>query len=250
MVKPKIEGGELVLSNGVPVFVHDDGKEEPVNVAAVMAALNRAKAEAKERREQLDALSTKLKAFEDLDPDEARSALSKVKSIDAKRLIDSGEAEKAWAGERKLFTDKLSAAEKRAQEAEQRLHRELVSGGISRSTFVKESLVVPPDFVEAVFGKHAKIEDGRPVWVDTDGSVIFDPATGKAADADYAIRHLVSQRPDKDHLFRATQKSGSGAQPGAPGKDPSAKTIPRAEFDRKTPVERREILSSGVVPVD
>ncbi len=250
-MKLKIDGnGNAVLVDGMPVYVHDDGSEKPLDAVAMTTALRKANAEAKERREAVTSLQDKLKAFEDLDPEEARAALTKVRNIDAKKLIDAGEVDKVREAIAKSFGEKLTAAEKRAQELEAQLHGELIGGGFARSKFVGERLTLPADLAQAAFGRHFRVENGRVVATDANGAPILSRTTGQPAEFDEALESLVSQYPHRDSILKATQKNGSGAAPGATGGAAGVKTIPRAEFDQKTPVERRQILSSGVVPVD
>lgn len=249
-VKLKIDGnGNAVLIDGMPVYVHDDGSEKPLDAAAMAGALKKANAEAKERRESLSSLQEKLKAFEDLDPEEARAALTKVRNIDAKKLIDAGEVDKVREAIAKSFGEKLTAAEKRAQDLEAQLHGELIGGGFARSKFVGEKLTLPPDLAQAAFGRHFAIENGRVVAKDASGVPILSRTTGQPADFDEALETLVSQYPHRESILRATQKGGSGAQPGTGGA--AGKPVyTRKQFDAMDANQRREAALSGATFTD
>src|SRR5674476_814050 len=91
------DAGAVVLADGKPVYVHDDGKELPFD-AATVATIARLNAEAKGHREGKERAETALKAFEGLeDPVAARKALETVKNFKDKQLVDAGEVERVKA---------------------------------------------------------------------------------------------------------------------------------------------------------
>ena len=250
-MKLKIDSnGNAVIEDGKPVYVHDDGTEAPIDAAAMAAALKRANGEAKERREALRSLEDRLKAFEDLDPEEARTALTKVRNIDAKKLIDAGEVDRVREAIAKSFGEKLTAAEKRAQELEAQLHGELIGGGFARSKYVGERLTLPPDLVQSAFGRHFRVESGKVVAYDKDGAPILSRSTGQPADFDEALETLVSQYPHKDSILRATQRSGSGGKPGTEGKPAQQRTMTRAQFDAADHATRAAFAKEGGSVID
>lgn len=241
--------GNAVLQDGKPVYQADDGKELALDAAELYGQVKRLTGENRDHREARKAAEDKLAGFAGIDdPKAAREALETVKSLEGKTKAD---VEKVRAEVSKSYEAKLAEMRGKLQATETTLHRELIGGGVARSKFVAEKSALPADLLLPIVGQHLAVENGQVVAKRADGSVIYSRTNPSSpAGLDEALETLVSESPHRDHILKATQKSGSGAQPGAPGKDPSAKTIPRAEFDRKTPVERREILSSGVVPVD
>ena len=92
------ENGNVVVQDGKPVYVYDDGKEVAYDVPAAVAKIGSLNAEAKQHREAKEAAEAKLKAFDGIENAEAaKKALETVKNLDDKKLIDAGEAEKVKA---------------------------------------------------------------------------------------------------------------------------------------------------------
>ena len=216
LVKLKLdENGHAVLQDGHPVYIHDDGKEAPFDAAAAAAAIRTRNAEAKQHRERAEAAESALKAFEGIDPAEAGKALKVVASLDAKKLVDAGDAEKAMQKALEPLKKQLQEVETAKQSLEQQLYGEIVGGAFARSKFIGERMVLPPDLAQAAFGKHFKVEAGKLVAVDAEGSPIYSRSNpGKPAEFDEALESLVSAYPNRDAILRPTQGSGSGAPAG------------------------------------
>jgi len=98
-VKLKLDdAGAVVLADGKPIYIHDDGKELPFDAAATISTISRLNGEAKGHREAKERAESALKAFEGLDdPVAARKAVEIVANLDAKKLVDAGEIEKVKA---------------------------------------------------------------------------------------------------------------------------------------------------------
>ena len=58
------ENGNVVVQDGKPVYVYDDGKEVAYDVPAAVAKISSLNAEAKQHREAKEAAEAKLKAFD------------------------------------------------------------------------------------------------------------------------------------------------------------------------------------------
>ena len=75
------ENGHVVVSDGKPVYVHDDGKEIPFDAPAAMQKISGLNAEANQHREAKEAAEAKLKAFDGIeDASAALKALETVKN--------------------------------------------------------------------------------------------------------------------------------------------------------------------------
>lgn len=234
------EKGAVVVQDGKPVYVKDDGTEIAFDVTGTTATISRLNAEAKTHRERAEAAEGKLKGFEGIDDaDAAKKALGIVANLDAKKLIDAGEVEKVKGEMSKAFQTQLEQANGKAQSLEQQLYAEKVGGAFSRSKFIAEKLAIPADLVEARFGKAFAIEDGKIVAKDGNGNKLYSSANpGELAGFDEALHMLVQQYPNRDQILKASGASGGGAgsssTPGAGGK----KTITRAAFQAMSPVEQ------------
>jgi hypothetical protein len=216
------DAGHVVLSEGKPVVIHDDGKEIAFDIAGTVQTISRLNAEAKSHRERAEAAEARYKPFEGIeDAAAARKALDTVKSLEQKKLIDAGEVELVKAEITKALQSQIEQATGRAQQLEQQLYAEKIGGAFARSPLIvgdKAKLAIPADMVQARFGNSFKIEDGKVVAYDNSGNKIFSRSRpGEIADFDEALDVLVDMYPHKDHILRSSGATGSGAGPAAGG---------------------------------
>lgn len=244
--------GNAVLQDGHPVYIHEDGVERPFDAAATAAAIKARNAEAKAHRERAEAAEAKVKAFEGLDPEAARKALETVSNLDNKKLIDAGEVERVKESITKGFNEKLTAAEKRAQEAEDRYAGEKVATAFLGSKFLTEKTVLPADVAQAYFSKRVKVDPttGRVRVLDSDGNPLLSKANpGAEPTFDEAMEILVTSHPQRDSILRGTNGSGSGAPSGG-GQGSGAKSLTRAQFEQLDPQGRVSAMKEGVRVTD
>ena len=211
--------GHVVVQDGKPVYVTDDGQEVAFDAVETTAAIKRLNGEAKGHRERAEAAEKALKAFEGIDPEAAAKALDTVTKLDQKKLIDAGEVDKVRAEITKNWESKLSEAEKAKQALERQLHNELIGGNFARSKVIAEKLAIPADLVRAAFGSAFKVENGRVVAYDKNGQAIYSKANpSEPAGFDEALLSLVDAYPNKEHILKGSGASGSGAGSSSAGK--------------------------------
>lgn len=221
--------GNVVLQDGKPVYVKDDGTEIAFDAAGTVQTIARLNGEAKGHRERAEAAEGKLKSFEGIeDPKQALEALNTVKNLDAKKLVDAGEIEKVRTEISKAFQTQLDAANGKVAAFEKELYKEKVGGAFARSPLIvgdKATLAIPPDLVEAKFGSNFSIEDGKIVAKDVHGNKIYSQTNpGELAGFDEALGILVNNYQHKDQILKSTGASGSGGKPGSGGSgSPSTK---------------------------
>lgn len=221
--------GNVVLQDGKPVYVKDDGTEIAFDAAGTVQTIARLNGEAKGHRERAEAAEGKLKLFEGIeDPKQALEALNTVKNLDAKKLVDAGEIEKVRTEISKAFQTQLDAANGKVAAFEKELYKEKVGGAFARSPLIvgdKATLAIPPDLVEAKFGSNFAIEDGKIVAKDAHGNKIYSQTNpGELAGFDEALSILVNNYQHKDQILKSTGASGSGGKPGSGGSgSPSTK---------------------------
>lgn len=210
------ENGHVVVQDGKPVYVHDDGKEVPFDAAQTVATISRLNGEAKTHREAKEQLETKLKGFEGIeDPAAAKKALETLKNFDDKKLVDAGEVEKVKAEAIKAIEDKYAPIVQERDAFQAQLHNELIGGGFARSKFIQDNIAVPTDMIQATFGKNFQIENGKVVAVGADGQKIYSRTRpGEVADFDEALETLVGGYQHKDSILKGGQGSGGGFQGG------------------------------------
>lgn len=247
------EAGHAVLAEGKPVYIHDDGKEVPFDVAGTVATIARLNGEAKGHRERAEAAEKTLKSFEGIDdPAAALKALGIVKNLDDKKLVDAGEVEKVREEAIKAVEEKYKPHVEKASKLEQQLYAEMIGGRFARSKLIADKLAVPADIVQARFGDSFRIEDGKVVAFDADGNKLYSRANpGAVADFDEALELIIDRYPYKDHLLKASGASGSGAQGGGSGNGAGGKKQwTRDQFDSASQGERMAFAKEGGKVVD
>jgi hypothetical protein len=252
-MKLKIDDkGAVVVQDGKPVYVHDDGKEVPFDAAGALSTIGRLNGEAKSHREGREAAEGRLKSFDGIDPEQARTALQTVAGMDAKKLIDAGEATRVRDEAIKATEDKYRPLQKKVDALEGELRGEKIGGSFARSKFISEKLTITPDLVQARFGDRFKLEDGKVVAYDSSGNKIYSRTRpGETAEFDEAIETIVDQYPYRDNILRAPGASGSGARgSGSQGSGGGARTMPRSHFETLNQMQRAAALKDGTVLIE
>ncbi|OOF56148.1 hypothetical protein BKK56_03965 [Rodentibacter genomosp. 2] len=225
------ENGNVVVQDGKPVYVYDDGKEVAYDVPAAVAKITSLNAEAKNHRERAEKAEADLKVFDGIDVNAAKKALDTVKNLDDKKLIDAGEAERVKAEVIKTYDEKLAEANGRADKLEQALYGEIVGGAFARSKFITDKTTLPPDVAQAYFGKHFSVKDGKIEAKDNSGNPIYSrERAGELANFDEAMEMLINTYPNKDTILRSNGSSGSGAQ-GTPSQNGAPKSLSECKTD-------------------
>lgn len=251
--------GAVVVRNGAPVYVKDDGREIEFDGAKAFEKIGQLTGENTTFRRKFEEAETKLKSFEDLDPEVARKALQTVKNIDDKKLVDAGKVEEVRAAAVQAYEDKLQAASKshatqlqeltaKLEKATGELFSEKIGGSFTRSKLIQERFAVPADLVQAKFGSAFKVEDGRIVAYDSSGNKIYSPSrAGELADFDEALDVLVSQYPHKEHILKGSGASGGGANGGGAA---GGNSMTREQFSAMKPADRAAAMAKKVQVVD
>jgi len=240
------ENGHVVVSDGKPVYVHDDGKEVAFDAVGTVATISRLNGEAKSHRERAEAAESSLKAFEGIaDPKAALQAIETIKNLDAKKLVDAGEVDKVRAEAIKAIEDKYAPVLKERDDLQAALVNEKVGGSFLRSQFIAEKMAIPADFVQARFGDAFNLEGDQVVAYDKQGNKLFSRSNpGEVAKFDEALEILIDNYPHKDHILKGSSASGSGSQ-GGQGSGSSKTSLARSQFDQLPPAKQMEHIKSG-----
>lgn len=248
--------GNVVLQDGKPVYVHDDGKEVAFDAPATIATIARLNGEAKGHREAKEAAEGKLASFKGIDdPAAAIAALGTVKNLSDKKLVDAGEVDKIKAETIKAVRAEFEPVVKERDKYKADLDTAVLGGSFARSKYIADKLAIPGDLVEARFGKHFEVKDGKPVAKDAAGNPIYSRTRpGELADFDEAIESLVGAYPQKEHILKGSGGKGSGA-PQSPGGAPGGpKTVTRTVFDAMDPIAKaaagKEMAAKTLTVVD
>jgi len=206
------DDGGVVLDDGKPVFVDDDGKDLPVDVPGLFAKVKELNGEAAKHRQARNDAAKALKAFEGLDAEKAREALETVANLDAKKLIDAGEVDKVKTEISKAYEEKLAQATSDLEAREARI-RDLTIGNAFRTSEVMTKLTIPADIAEVYFGNRFVVEDGKPVGYDGENRIMSKSNPGEVAGFDEALGVMIDSYANRDAILRAGA-SGSGSKGG------------------------------------
>lgn len=239
------EKGNAIIQEGHPVYIFDDGKEAPFDADHAMKKISALNGEAKAHRERAEKAESDLKVFEGLDPEQAKSAIDMVSKLDSKKLIDAGEVDKVKAGieasyqsqiaelKKAIETEKTSR-ESTVAEKDGMIYNLMVSNRFGTSKFVTDNVAIPPDMVQAAFGKNFKVEGDRVVGYNASGNQIFSTSKpGELADFDEALEHMINEYPHKDRILRPQQSPGSGFR----GQNPAGNRQ-QVDTSKLSPVEK------------
>lgn len=245
------DAGHVVVADGKPVYVTDDGKEVAFDAPGTVATISRLNAEAKGHREGKEAAEKALKAFEGItDPAAALKAMQTVKGLDEAKLMDAGKAEEVKAAAIKAIEEKYAPVVQERDTLMRALHDEKIGGSFARSKFIAEKIAVPSDIIQAAFGSRFTIEGGKVIAKDASGNQIYSKARpGEPADFEEALEFLVDAYPHKDSILKGSGASGGGAR-GSNGGGAGGKVIPRAQFDSLPPADRMAKIGEGFTVSD
>lgn len=245
--------GHVVVQDGKPVYLHDDGKEVAFDAPATVATISRLNGEAKGHREAKESAEAALKAFEGIDPKGAKDALEKLSKIDAKRLVEAGDMDAAIQAAIKPYVEKLTTAEKANGELTQSLNREVIGNRFSQSKFASEKLTpAGVDLIRTIYADKLKVEDGAVVGLDpATGQKMYSRARpGEVANFDEIVESFVEAYPHKEHILKGTGSSGSGARGSNGSGNGGAKTMTRDQFNALDPASRGAKMKEGFTLTD
>lgn len=237
------EDGNLVLKDGNPVYVDSNGDERAVKVDV----MSRLSGEAKANRERAEAAEAKIKAFDGLDAEAARSALEKVSNLDEKTLIAAGDRDKALEDQKAKFIKELEAKDRAIAEGKDReanlqghINKTAIEKVFTDSQFVKENVAAPELLRDALINRF-KVEDGNVVGLDEKGEVIYSKNEfGEVASADEAIKIMLDGYHSKDAILKSSMSGGSGSD-GSGGSRGTGRKMSRDDFAKLSPIKQKEV---------
>ena len=255
--------GNVVLQDGKPVYVLDDGREVAHDAAATVAKISSLNGEAMSHRQAKEAAEAALKPFKDAgitDAGAAAEALQTMANIKTGDLTTAAKVQEIKDAATRSANEAVAAATRAAEEKQrelteqnakltQDLNNHIIGGSFTGSKFIADKLAIPPDIAQKVFGDRFKVDGGKLVPLDAAGNPIFSATNhGNYADFDEAIQVMVGQYPNKDMILKGSGASGGGA--GGGKANPGGKEIPRSQFFAMAPQAQAEAIKGGAVVTD
>lgn len=218
----KDENGNLVVVNGNPVWVTDEGEKE-VNYSETLSKLDSVTSESIGRRQEIKALKEEIEQLKSTDkPDKSKLEEELQKQLEEKdSVINQLKAE--------VNDIKLADAFK-------------------SSKFIQDNIAVPAEMLRATFGSAFSIEDGEIIAKDQSGNVIYSRENyGKPATFEEAISTLVEQSSFKDQILKSSNNQGSGTNNGggkAVGKWDDYTESERVMLQKQDPQAFKQLLET------
>lgn len=245
---------QVVVQDGHPVWVYDDGKESPFDAGSALQKIGSVTAESVARKNRIKELETKLEPFSTIDnPSEfitqAREALNTLQNLKDKEIMEAGEVEAIKKRVAESYEGKIKDIEKSLKfQIEERervikskddgIHKLLIEGAFMQSEFLRHKTVWSPDLTYAKYGSMFTVKESdngelMAVALDQNGNEILSRReAGSPASVDEVLESIVNSRKDKDSILRGNQ-SGSGSKPNV-----SVGSFSRDEMMRLPPKER------------
>jgi len=220
----KMDGGNAVLKDGIPVYVDDtDGKELALDGAQMHAKITELNAESKKHRLAAKAATDKLEKFGDVDADDIESFLSTLEELGGPdgiaELQKKGkvDVEAIKRSVTDFYESKLTEVTSQLSGKDEMIRSLLIGSAFTNSKFLNEKTILPPDVAEAYFGKNFRVEDGKVMAYLGDEPIYSRERHGEPASIDEALEVIVGKYPMKDRILKAPG-GGSGAPGGGSGK--------------------------------
>ena len=237
------EEGHVVVVDGKPVYVDQDGQNEvSLDAGELQQKVKGLNHESAERRVKLDALQNQfdeeVKRWEGLDPEESKKALEAIKNISEKELIDAGKLdevrkslidghEKTMAQTRKEFQENLAKKEALLGTKENQIRNLLVRGAFDRSEYLRSKTVMPADLAYSHFGNNFEVKEieGQLRAVGKfNGNEILSESNGELASTEEAIEYLIKNYQFRDSILK-TDGAGGGMDKVASGTEKRQPTL-------------------------
>jgi hypothetical protein len=190
------------LQDGMPVYVHEDGREAPFDAPATVAKINERGREARDHRLAKAAAEDRLKLFDGIDPDKARKALEIARALDEKSLFVKDDVENM----RQQYETERTAAVEERDAIKGRYAEDKLASAFASSPFIQTKMAVPVEMVAAAFGRHFSVDDaGRIIAKGPDGIPIFSKARpGELAEFEEALQVIVDAYPRRDSILKGS----------------------------------------------
>lgn len=231
-MKLKIVDEKVVLKDGLPVYIYDDGTEGPFDAKATLDGLNnkvRNLTEEKDRffKKATD-YETKLKPFETIDPTKYMEYEKIVKNLNDQQLLDQKGIDALKTTMRQTFDEEKKNVERtyktqvEQEQAQAKRMKELVEKEVLKNKFAnatdwfgteKSRTIYPAEDAHMIFGKNFNVEikDDQTILLakdDAGNTIMSKKNHGEPADFDEAISLLVEARAKKYSILRSTGPGG------------------------------------------
>lgn len=235
------EKGNIVVSNGQPVVIDDDGKESTINALGANVTLAERdkdiatlKTEAKDYRTKLAAAKLIVDKLGDHKVDDLIDTKARYGNLEADHKTNF-EAYKA------SLDDGIKGKDTEILTLKSQLSNHLITNAILQSGVI-EKTVYNPDHFLAIFERNFELKEGKPV-ASLDGQPIYSKENpGTPASVPEALAHIIDKDPARDQILKGSGMQGGGSPPDKGKHSFKAGEAPKTGLDRI----RGAISKSGI----
>ncbi len=261
------ENNNVVIQDGKPVYVFDDGKESPFDAPSAMQKISALNAEAKDYRLKLKDSSEKLEKYSKIeDVDKALNALETMKNLDDKKLVDAGKVDEIKQSMSKVFEEEktnilkahataIDEATAAVQEKDALIHNLVVRQQFNNSSFFtgdKPKTTLFPDAAAKYFSDKFKVEmvGNEPAVIGylNGEKILSKERYGEPASFDEAIEVIIENDPLKNQILSSS--SGGSSSDGNRGGGVSLTEMIITKQDSKDVIKyrraREEAAKKGI----
>jgi len=253
------EQGHVIVQDGKPVYIYEDGKEAPFDVNAAMQKISDLNKESMDHRLAATKVVETLDRYKDkdgnfIDPDVAFKAMETVKNYSDKEMFDATQVESMKTQMNRAYTEKtenmlkshrtqLDELSGMVSKKDAAIFKLLVKDRFAGSPYVTNKMILPPDIAADYFGGHFKVE-GEPdslrvVGYLGDSQILSRERPGTPASFEEAIEVIVDHYPLKDRIMRGT---GTGSGSSGNAGDKAGGYSSANELSKLPPVERLKAI--------
>lgn len=257
MEKDGLGVDRVVVQDGKPVYIDDaDGKELAFDAEQMRTKISELNNESKQHRLTAKEKAELLDKYKGADPEAVSLALATIEELGGadgiKKLKEKSglDVEAIKKSITESYEGKLADAMKTLGEKDGTIRQLLVGNGFATAKSLEGTIFKDTrDVAESYFGKHFKVENGKPVAYIGENAIISRDKPGELADVNEALAILIDQHPQRDS-FKLATGGGSGAHGGGKGGKGGDNTISRDEFFRLPAFKQSELASKGVQITD
>jgi len=234
------DNGNVVLVDGKPVYVHEDGKEIPFDAEAAVKKISNLTDEKtrhynnfKEASDKLrlfgdadpEQVFERLRSFGDIDPNEAQKALEIVANLKDGDLVRAGQVETLKTEMHKAYVEKeneitrswekkLGQVSDMVSKKDATIYELMVNSRFASSPTIADKTLLPPDIAANYFSKNFRVEgegaDAKVVGYINSERIYSKERPGEIAEFEEALGVVIDAYPMKDRIMKV-QGGGSGA---------------------------------------
>lgn len=230
------EAGNVVVQDGKPVYVLDNGEDQAFDAPGTLFKI-KSLTEEKDRHFEkasglqttVDDLTGKLKPFEGIDPAAAKTALETVEKLEGGKMIEAGEFDKLkdqmqgiqdakLAEQQTTYETKIGDLSEQVGTQKSTIDTLMITSHFAKSPFFsgeKPKTILTPDLAANVFGGNFKVE-GDPTNPQLIGylngeKIPSSSNVGEPADFEEAVAIIIDKHPGKERFLASPDGGGPGS---------------------------------------